>query len=345
MTADPRAPRHDLWPLPARGAPVSPVWSSPEFEAELADWCRAALGTDVHLQVVKVRCWSAVWRVLTDDGVYFAKQNCPGQSFEAALMQVLGRLSHRVVPVTAVDLDRGFLLTPDQGPVMRESVGDDVYTWCAVVREGALLQRDVAAHVEELERAGGRRLGAAEAATYVVTRLEQFASLPDGDPRRLDPDASTRVRAALPDLDGWVEQVLAPGLPVTLNHGDLHSNNVFALEAGMRFFDFGDAVLSDPLCVLLATLSSMRFHLDCGPDDPRMARVADAAIEVWSDLAPATELRAALVPSLQLGKLARSESWLRCLTNPTEEEMREFGDAAAFWLLELASPPPLATPA
>ncbi len=322
---------------------MSPVWRSAAFEAELAEWCRSVLDAEVSLEVVKIRCWSAVWRVTTGEGTWYAKQNCPGQAFEASLMAVLAGLSERVVPVTAVDLDRGFLMTPDQGPVMRESVGDDVETWCAVVREASLLQREVAGHLPALEGAGARRLGAAEAATYVVTRLGQYAALPAGDPRGLDAAAVTRLRSSLPDLDRWVEQVLALGLPVTLNHSDLHSNNVFAMPGGMRFFDFGDSVLSDPLAVLLATLNSMRFHLDCGPDDPRLSRVADVAIEVWSDLAPTAELRSALTPSLQIGKLARSESWARCLTHLTDEEMAEFGDSAAYWLLDITEPPLMAT--
>jgi hypothetical protein len=216
-----------------------------------------------------------------------------------------------------------------------------VETWCAVVRESALLQREVVGHVEELEAAGARRLGAAEAATYVVTRLEQYAGLAHGDPRRIDAEGVARLHQVLPALEAWVDQVLALGLPVTLNHSDLHSNNVFALPSGMRFFDYGDSVLSDPLNVLLATLNSVTFHLECQPGDPRLARVADAAIEVWTDLVPAAELRAALAASLQLGKLARSESWARCLTHLTDEEMTEFGDSAAWWLLDLAEPPPL----
>ena len=38
---------------------------------------------------------------------------------------------------------------------------------------------------------------------------------------------------------------------MTLNHSDLHQNNVFAHDGGMRFFDFGDSMLTDPLGVLL----------------------------------------------------------------------------------------------
>jgi hypothetical protein len=304
----------------------------------MSQWCRDVLGSDVSLEPVKIRCWSAVWRVETDDGTYFAKQNCPGQLAEAALMQTLAGISSRVVPVAAVDLDRGFLLTPDHGPVMRESIGDAFEPWCDVVREASLLQREVVAHVAELERAGARRLGADEAPSYVVTRLEQYAALPANDPRGLDDEAAGRVRAALPDVERWAEQTLATGLPVTINHSDLHSNNVFVLADGMRFFDFGDAMLTEPLAVLTATMSSLQFHLDCGPDDPRLAQVSEAALEVWSDLAPLAELRAALPAALQLGKLARSESWARCLTTLTDDELAEFGGSAASWLTELAAP-------
>ena len=43
-------------------------------------------------------------------------RTAPGQLFEAALMRTLSGISSRVVPVTAVDADRGFLLTPGPGP-------------------------------------------------------------------------------------------------------------------------------------------------------------------------------------------------------------------------------------
>ncbi len=114
-------------------------------------------------------------------------------------------MTQRVVPVTAVDLDRDFLMTPDQGPVLGETVGDGIEPWCAVAREAALLQRDIAGHVDELEAAGARRLGAAEAASYVVTRVEQYAALPDGDPRRLDEATADRLRATLPEVERWAE--------------------------------------------------------------------------------------------------------------------------------------------
>jgi hypothetical protein len=77
---------------------------------------------------------------------------------------------------------------------------------------------------------------------------------------------------------------------------------------------------------------SLMFRLECEPDDPRLTRVSEAALEPWSDLAPLPDLRAALDAGLQLGKLARAESWARCLGNLTDAERVEFGDAGTYWL-------------
>ena len=101
-------------------------------------------------------------------------------------------------------------------------MGDPVEQWCAVAREGTLLQRELAPHLANLEEAGLRRLGPAEATSYVATRTEQYAALPEGDPRRLDADAAARLRARLPEVEAWADRLLGLGLPLTLVHNDLH---------------------------------------------------------------------------------------------------------------------------
>jgi Ser/Thr protein kinase RdoA (MazF antagonist) len=223
--------------------------------------------------------------------------------------------------------------------VFGETVGDSLEPWVDLAREGALLQRELVDHVDEIEQAGCTRLGPAEASTYVATRIEQYAALPDGDRRRLTTEQAEALVAMQPDDERWANQLLSLGLPLSLNHSDLHEHNVFAVGDRLRFFDFGDAVVSDPLSVLLTTLRVLRQNLDCAEDDPRVIRVADSALEVWSDLAPAAELRAALPAALELGKLARSESWVRCLPSADDEEDEQLGDAATYWLRFLAASP------
>jgi Ser/Thr protein kinase RdoA (MazF antagonist) len=137
----------------------------------------------------------------------------------------------------------------------------------------------------------------------------------------------------------WSDQVAALGLPLTLCHNDLHGRNVFDRGGELRFFDFADALVMEPLAALLIPVNGLADALDAGPDDPRLRRVADAAIEVWTDYAPASELRAALPAALQLGRLARTESWIRCIAPMDDAELEQWGDAAARWLTSLTRGP------
>jgi aminoglycoside phosphotransferase (APT) family kinase protein len=92
----------------------------------------------------------------------------------------------------------------------------------------------------------------------------------------------------------------------SIDHNDLHTGNVFLDEhGGVRFYDWGDAVVAHPFASLLVAVSVLRMHLDVGPDDPAVTRSRDAYLEVWSDLAPRAELVAELAVACWVGKIAR----------------------------------------
>jgi hypothetical protein len=244
--------------------------------------------------------------------------------------------------VVAADPGRDLLLTPDLGRTLAERGDDhDVDTWCRIVRDGALLQRAVAPHADVL---GLTRMPPESATTYVGDAVGRLGALPPGDPRRLPGDVAERLRALLPTIERWSDQVAALDLPLTLNHNDLHAANVVAPDnpdEPLRFFDFGDAVLTEPLGALLIPLNVSAGELDAGPDDLRLHRIADAALEVWTDLVPARALRSAFPAALQLARLAKVESWRRCLVTMTADERAEFGSAPADWLGTLESNPPM----
>ena len=136
------------------------------------------------------------------------------------------------------------------------------------------------------------RLRPEESVDYLSARIEQYAGLPADDPRVLTPDVADRLRAHLPVVRRWAEEVAALGLPLTLNHNDLHENNVFDVDGRLRFFDFGDALVTEPLGVLLIPLNILGEKLEADGDDPRLWRVVDAALEVWSDLVAGRETSA-----------------------------------------------------
>ena len=241
-------------------------WQSDEFLAELADWVGAEVGHVRSLESAKLRVWAGVWRADTASGVHYAKQNCQLQSFEATVVPVLAELSpHRVVPVTATDPDRGLLLTPDQGPVFADTVGEDLDAWGAVVAASARLQREVAPAVDRLSGAGMATLAPADAEAYVERRVEELASLPSGHPMALASDRAAALQALRPTIAEWVDQVASLDLPVTLNHSDLHGHNVFKVGEDLRFFDFADSMLTEPLGALLIPLNVLSGGARRGP--------------------------------------------------------------------------------
>jgi hypothetical protein len=321
---------------------TSARWHGEEFRAELSAWVSATVGEPSSMAPVRDRPWSTVWRAETPQGLFSAKENTPLQAFEAELTGVLREIApDHVVRVSAIDEERGFLLTPDQGVVLGEAAGElpedaAIELASRVVVAGAALQRDVAPHADRLVAAGLVPLGPLDAAAYVEQRLADFETLPDGDPRALSKEEAVRLRTLLPRLaDDW-EELAAVGLPLTLQHNDLHQFNVFDVEGRLLFFDFGDALLSDPLAALWVPLGGLAHRLECEVTDPRVERVADAALEQWTDVAPSTQLRKVLPAALRLGRLGRCESWVRCFASMDESELAEYGDAAAYFLAATA---------
>lgn len=322
---------------------TSAVWETPAFQAELRDFVVRAVGEPSSLERLKVRPWASVWKVTAGDQTYFAKQNCPGQAHEARVVSALAEIApDYVVPVAAADPGRDLLLTEGLGRTLGElDAAPDVPTWSRIVRDAAQLQRAVAPHIDEL---GLTSLPPECATMYAGDAIGRLHALPDGDPRRLEDDVAERLRALLPSIERWSDQVADLDLPLTINHNDLHADNVVAAggaDRPLRFFDFGDAVASEPLGELLIVLNICSDEMKAGPDDLRLRRIADAAIEVWSDLVPARAIRAGLPAALQLARLARVESWRRCVASFTPSERDEHGSAPAHWLGSLVEDPPV----
>lgn len=280
---------------------------------DVASWVGEQVGSEVVVELAKVRPWAVVWQATDASGrSWWAKQNCPGQAFEAELVAVLARLAPSyVVPVVVADPERGLLLTPDQGRVFADTVAeDDLDAWVRLVQRAMELARVTADHGAELLATG-------------LTGCR----VPDAVADRVGRDR---------------DEVAGVGLPDTVVHNDLHEHNAFDDPDGLRFFDFADAVWDHPLSGLLVPLNVLALHLgDPGPADPRLRRVADAALEVWTDVAPLSELRRALPAALRLGRLGRAESWARIEPHLGSGDLEEFGGATTAWLGRLDDPVPV----
>lgn len=338
--ADPLdAPR---WVAPARAA---------GWREQAHDWLDeslavAGLARRGAIATVKRAPWSQVVRIPTTAGPVWFKANVPTLGQEAALLARLAQLAPGSVPTPlAVEPELGWLLLPDRGPTLRTLGRDgDPDTWMELAGQWSAVVRGLAPHSAELEGLGVPRFDPADAGGYLVDRIAELAGLPATDAAHLTTADADRLRTVVDTVSRAGEQLTGLHLPLTLWHNDLHTNNVFAPDAAGRltYFDLGDALIGTPLAELLIPLrflthargGELSVHTDPLADTD-LARIVEAVIEPWTDLAAARDLRAAVRPALLIGVLGRSESWRRAVASADAEGRAEFGDASTAWLLEL----------
>lgn len=324
-------------------------WAQPDWRSAVTDWITSTLaerGVRVigPIQEVRARSWSILLTVPTDAGRFWFKENCPGQAFEARLVEALVPVvGERILAVTATEPVEGWLLTPDQGQSLWDA-GDagEVQTFQRLLIDYGQLQRALMRSDVDLAAAGLMTMDPLAAEEYLAAQVERLHGLPADDPGRLDDPTTDRLRTLGPTVRQWAETVRATGLPLTLDHSDLHPGNAFDAPAGrpLRLFDFGDSVRAFPLSSALVPIRVMTATGEGMPgfSDADVDRVINAYLEIFSDLAPMDELRAALPAALELAKLNRHESWRRALAGADAAGYAEAGDAPAAWLGMLDAP-------
>lgn len=312
-------------------------WHDPGWLATAHEWIGARLaerGTPATgpVEEVRARPWSVTHRVPTAAGPRWFKANITGCAYEAGLAEALARwLPGRVLEPLAVDAARGWLLTADAGPTLRETItGDRLEAWAAMLQSYAVLQRTVAPHLTELLALRVPDTRPSLMPAHLRTLLHD-PQVRDGlGPSRLD-----AVEAVAPAFESWCAELAADGIPPSLQHDDLTDANVFADH---RFFDWGDASVSHPFGSLLVALSFAAHVLELKPGAPELTSLRDAYLTPWSDLAPLPHLHRSVTLACRVTRVSRALSWQRALRDATLPVSDDFRTAVPDWLAELPEP-------
>jgi hypothetical protein len=327
------------------------------------------------------RPWSRVVVYDIDDadgarGRVWFKANGIGTRHEPGLLSALTSLVPDLVPeVLAIDPARAWSLTRDAGPTWRSAipVADHWPLWEDLLQRYAVAQLGLAGHRKTVlatgmpERSPATLPGqAAELVAELTLRgvtgeageagegSEGFAMDGEGfgtggeDPDELGGLSVTDSRALearLPAYGQWCRELDAGGIPCTIQHDDLHSNNICRTELspgraigpsdGSRIIDWGDASWGHPFGTMLSTLRSIAHHSGCGVDDPRVDRVRDAYLEPFTTYAPRSDLIAMVDVAQRVGALTRALSWRAALIESPTAVQREYDFPVRGWLQEL----------
>ena len=302
------------------------------MDEELARAGRPRTGA---VEVVRIRPWGSVWKAPTGAGTVFLKEPAAATAFEVPLYDLLARVvPDRILTPVALDVDNGWLLLPDGGPVVSDQHEGEALLGPLerIAPQYAQLQLDLSRHVDGLLQAG-------VADMRPERMLERFDEALDSV--HPGPEHEARLRQVA-ELRPWFRDASArlaelPG-GATLDHNDLHGGNVFLDQEGSaRFFDWGDAVLSHPFASLLVLRSVVRWLQDAHEETPAERRIVDAYLEPFGGEADPADVREAVVLACELGKVARSLVWARAVAPmpPDEDDPDGFRTAPVDWLLEV----------
>ena len=316
-------------------------------------------------QLAQDRPWSrvAVYEVRHADGaegrVWF-KANGIGTRHEPELLSALTSLVPDLVPeVLAIDPARAWSLTRDAGPTWRSAiaVSDHWPLWEHLLQRYAAAQLSIAADRTTLQATGIPERSPAtlpgQAAELVAELTLLGADGEDGDESDrggLSVADSHALTARLPAYGQWCRELDGGAIPWTIQHDDLHSNNICRAEpagdrvtgpsAGSRIIDWGDASIGHPFGTMLSTLRSIARHGGCEVDDPRVDRVRDAYLEPFTTYAARSELIALVDVARRVSALTRTLSWRAALIESPASVHRDYEFPVRGWLRELMAEPP-----
>lgn len=336
------------------------MWATPQWRAEAVGWLDARLAERGVVRVGEVeqphvRPWATVLRADTNEGAVWLKAGGSGQAFEAELYGVLTRRAPgQVLAPLAVDVERAWLLLPDGGASLGESLTKAraldrvVGAFELVLPQYAALQRRLTPYVDELLAAGCIDMTPARMPERFDEALDEAARYLRGS-AAVDRDGAGLLRRLVAHRPVFTERCAemdAGLIPPSLQHDDLHAWNVFARdhERGAVFFDWGDSVVAHPFGTLLVTLRSLRADLETTTGDPRLLRVRDAYLREFADLAEPAQLKRLAELGCHVGTITRALTWARQLRSMPPEQLTDYDGAQLRWLLLSLVDDPLGDP-
>lgn len=302
-------------------------WRERSFRERFERWIEANV-PNARWHVIKDTDLTYLLVGALDEERYYAKAVTDISRGEAGLSAFLAERHPDFVPdVIAIDSARNWLLMRDiGGEALRER--PDVSRYEAALRQYAQLQRQEIDQIETCLSYG----------------------IPDRRPAKLKGE----IRTYLPELCAGFEQYkaeamlalqdeliamcdeLAIGMPMSLEHGDLHGGNIFWRERtnDLCILDWGDATVTHPFFSVRVFWNAL---YDLLPEEDEVAwyeqiqTMRTVYLEAWSGVAPKDVLWRHLLIAEELGCVYRALSWHVYVTR-YRYDVAESSDKPAQWL-------------
>ncbi len=285
-----------------------------------------------EFSLIKARAWSTVWKVSTRSTRYFLKACGPGFEREARLLPLIASEFADVVPqVIAADDKSNWLLSEDAGQSLHEIITDD--------RDQALehLRAALRAYAKmQFEISKGRsRVGPGNLADHSLERLPDRLHFALDDAEMLSLGGATeqiiaRRAGAVERCRDLCLRLALFGVPHSIEHGDLHPNNIMVGAEFPRIIDWGDASWSHPFCSMAICLDMSRQAF--GGAFPEEGDVVAAYLDIWRSMGSEATLLQAVALATALRPVHGILLWTRAYNAMQGEARRVSAGHAVQWL-------------
>ena len=289
---------------------------------EAESWIRSWVLITGPLELISTEPWASVFRAPVDGEVVWFKACAPHQSFEVPLTAALSARWDAVTEVLAHNDDRRLLLMADAGEPLR-TIGNPPQRWLEILPTYGELQIGERGRAEEHLARGVPDLRLARLPALYEELLA--AELP------LDAAETSAREAFRPRFSELCEELDGAGIGPTVQHDDLHMNNVYVQDGTLRVLDWGDASIAHPFFSLFETFRFLHEMNRLPPGDHWFTRLRDAYLEPWGSGHLVT-----FDLALRVGGLAHAIAWLHQRDALPQADRRGF-DGVFAHILRLAS--------
>jgi hypothetical protein len=278
-----------------------------------AEWVHSHAEIDGPIELFHAEPWAIVYPAPIRGGCLWFKVCAEHQAFEVPLTAKLSSRWACVSEVVAYEPENRWLLMADAGVRFKE-LGNPPDLWLKLLPAYAELQIDEATRADE-HLAGG----VPDFRLLVLPRLYEAMVAADDLPVS-DAERSALVSYA-PRFANLCDELRSLSIADTVQHDDLHMNNVFAKGKELRILDWGDASIAHPYFSLFETFRFLVRFNGLARDDPWFSRLQDAYLEAWGD-----PDREAFELALRMGAVARAIAWFQQREALAEPDRRAFDD-------------------
>ncbi|MGC4044623.1 MAG: aminoglycoside phosphotransferase family protein [Armatimonas sp.] len=319
-------------------------WTQPDWQEEAHAWIRTEMER-LHLPISgpieqpHILPWSTVMHFRSGEETLYFKATAEYEGYETAVTAALSRWQPGYGPeVLAVDTERSWMLMRDIGVTLRAVLKEnpDPRHWTTILTQYARQQQESLPKTAEFLNLGvpDRRL--ARLPSLLTEFLADSEAILLDQPGGMNSAEREQFYAFVPRFARLCERLAVLGIPETLDHNDLHANNVFVSADGRYTVgDWGDCCVTHPFSVLTVVILSVGKNLGWAEDGPEVAALRADYLAEWETVASreAIQEAARLIP--WVGLLNRALTWKLVLFGMPESQRGQFGASCPDLLREV----------